>query len=74
MRLTAIKLRRLEQGLLQLELAQRADISRCRLSELENGHIEARPDEIERLAKALNVSVQMLVARRGGDGDEHAPR
>ena len=62
MRLTKMKLRRLERGFLQVELAHRANIARCRLSELENGHIEPRPDEIERLASALNVSVESLVA------------
>jgi transcriptional regulator with XRE-family HTH domain len=60
MRLTTIKLTRLQRGLLQVELAQRAQISRCRLSEVENGHITARPEELQRLAAALGVSVDVL--------------
>lgn len=60
MRLTGIKLRRLEAGLLQVELAQRVHIARCRLSEIENGHVHPRPDELERIAAALGVSTNDL--------------
>ncbi len=55
MRLTRIKLRRLEAGLLQVELSQRAHIARARLSELECGHVPARPDELTRIAAALGI-------------------
>ena len=55
MRLTQIKLRRLERGLLQIELAQRAHINRGRLSEIENGHLQPRPDELERIAQVLEL-------------------
>ena len=34
MRLTTLKLRRLEKGILQVELATRANVPRARLSEL----------------------------------------
>lgn len=46
MRLTTIKLQRLQHGLLQIELALRAGIARCRLSEIENGHLVARPEKL----------------------------
>jgi transcriptional regulator with XRE-family HTH domain len=72
MRLTTIKLRRLERGFLQVELAQRANIARCRLSELENGHIEPRLDEIERIARALDVPAEALA--REPVFVENAPR
>ena len=62
MRLTRIKLYRLQSGLRQIELAQRADIARCRLSELECGWIEPRAEELKRLARALGVSVENLAA------------
>ncbi len=60
MRLTQIKLRRLEAGLLQIDLAQRAGIARCRLSELENGHIQPSPDDLARIAAALGVAIESL--------------
>ena len=65
MRLTAIKLRRLERGLLQIELAQHAQIARCRLSEIENGHVSPRRDEIRRLATALGVPIETLISMDG---------
>lgn len=62
MRLTACKLRRLERGLLQIDLARKAKISRGRLSEIENGHIVPRPDELHRLARALAVPTATLLS------------
>lgn len=60
MRLTKIKLRRLERGLLQVELSQRAQIPRNRLSEIENAHVAPKADELERLAAALRVPIGTL--------------
>jgi transcriptional regulator with XRE-family HTH domain len=65
MRLTTIKLLRLKQGLLQIEVAWRARIPRARLSEIENAHRQPAPSELERLAAVLNVPVDRLVH---GDG------
>ena len=59
-RLTQIKLRRIERGLLQIELAQRARINRCRLSELECGHLQPGAEELQRLATALGVPITAL--------------
>jgi len=60
MRFTNFKLQRLQRGLLQVELAQRARIERTRLSLIENGHVVPRPEELAALARALNVSVDAL--------------
>jgi transcriptional regulator with XRE-family HTH domain len=64
--LTRIKLRRLERDLPQVVVAQRADIPRARLSEIECGYIEARPDELARIARVLGVPVDTLSAGRSG--------
>jgi len=65
MRLTKIKLLRLEQGLLQIEVAGRAGIPRARLSEIENAHRRPAPSELERLAAVLNVPVDRLTQGGG---------
>lgn len=62
MRMTAVKLCRFERGLMQLELARRADIEFRRLSAIENGLAVAQPDELERIAGVLNVPADSLVA------------
>lgn len=59
-RLTPLKRARLEQGVLQLELARRARISRSRLSELECGYSDPDPHELRRIAAALGVDVKRL--------------
>jgi transcriptional regulator with XRE-family HTH domain len=61
MRLTNVKLRRFERGLLQMEVAKHAAIACCRLAEIENGDAEPRPDELQRLALVLEVSTQYLL-------------
>ena len=60
MRLTPIKLQRLQANRLQVEVAREAAISRCRLSEIENGHLKATPDELARIAVALGLDVESL--------------
>ena len=61
MKLTTIKLQRLKQGRLQIETAREAKIARARLSEIENGHVAPRPDELQRLARVLGVSASSLI-------------
>jgi len=61
MRLTSLKLRRFERGLLQLEVARRAEIAWGRLSEIENGRVDPQPDEVQRIATALGISAQHLL-------------
>ena len=65
MRLTKIKLRRLERDLLQVDVARRAGIGRSRLSEIECGHAAPRPDELVRIARALGVDVGLLLPESG---------
>jgi hypothetical protein len=50
MRLTSLKLCRFERGVMQFVLARRADIAWGRLSAIENGAAQARPDELQRIA------------------------
>jgi transcriptional regulator with XRE-family HTH domain len=60
MRFTAVKLRRLERRLLQIEVAKRAAVACSRLSAIENGDVEAQPDELQRIAAALDIPAQEL--------------
>jgi transcriptional regulator with XRE-family HTH domain len=63
MRLTTIKLRRLEKGILQVQLAASANMPRARLSEIENGHLAPKGDELTRIALALAIPVEKLLER-----------
>ena len=62
MRITSLKLCRFERGLMQFVLARRADIAWGRLSAIENGDAEAHPDELQRIAAALEVPLDALRA------------
>lgn len=66
MRLTSVKLRRFERGLLQLEVARRAEIAWGRLSQIENGSVDPQPDELQRIATALGISAQHLLGLASG--------
>lgn len=66
MRLTSLKLCRFEHGVMQNVLARRADIAWGRLSAIENGDAEAQPDELQRIAAALQVPLDALLAGRSG--------
>lgn len=63
--------KRKELGLTQEELSQKTGIKLSRLSRIENVQIRIRLDEIELLAKALDVTVNNLInstiERQGGD-------
>ena len=61
MKLTRLKLIRLQQGRLQIDVAAHAAIPRPRLSELENGHVRPKPEELARLALALRVPAHSLL-------------
>ena len=65
MRLSSLKLCRFERGVMQTVLARRADIAWGRLSAIENGDAEAQPDELQRIAKALQVPLKALLAGYG---------
>jgi transcriptional regulator with XRE-family HTH domain len=60
MKFTPLKLRRLERRLLQIEVAKHAAVPCSRLSAIENGEVDAQPDELERIAAALDIPAQEL--------------
>lgn len=62
MRLTTMKLCRFERGVMQLDLAKRADITYRRLSEIENGEAEPQPEELARIAAVLDVPLDALLS------------
>lgn len=49
------------------ELAVEADVSKDTIWRLENGHSDAHPSTIRKLAKALGVLPKELVRTGGGD-------
>ncbi len=61
MRWTSVKLRRFERGMMQMEVAKRAEITCGRLAEIENGSAEPKPDELQRIALVLGVPTHHLV-------------
>ena len=61
MRLTPLKRCRFERGVMQMVLAKRAAIAWGRLSAIENGMAEAQPDELTRIAAALQVPIEDLL-------------
>lgn len=61
MRLTPVKRCRFERGVLQMVLAKRAAITWGRLSAIENGLAEPEPDELHRIAAALQVPLDALL-------------
>jgi transcriptional regulator with XRE-family HTH domain len=65
MRITSLKLCRFERGVMQNVLARRADIAWGRLSAIENGDAEAQPDELQRIAAALQVPLDALLVGCG---------
>jgi|MudIll2142460700_1097286.scaffolds.fasta_scaffold30269_2 transcriptional regulator with XRE-family HTH domain len=60
MKLTTLRLLRFERRLLQIELAKRTGIDWFRLAEIENGDVEARPEELRRITHVLQVPADRL--------------
>lgn len=52
---------RKKQDLTQVELAERVGVSQSYLARWERGHAQPRPKALEKLAEALNVTVEELV-------------
>lgn len=50
-----LKLARIKQGRKQLELARETNIHSTRLSKIENGAEEPRPDELSAIRQALKL-------------------
>jgi|GraSoiStandDraft_50_1057286.scaffolds.fasta_scaffold1302647_2 DNA-binding XRE family transcriptional regulator len=61
---------RLEAALTQLELAQRAGVSKTTIVNIEAGRIEPHPPTVRKLAKALDVEPRVLVRHLRGAGQE----
>jgi hypothetical protein len=53
MRMSPLRLRRFERGLMQVELARLAGIAWYRLSAIENEQVEAQPEELRRIDAIL---------------------
>lgn len=58
----AIKKRRSELGISQEELAERSNLHRTYIADIERGTRNVSLENIERLAKALNISIAILFA------------
>ena len=58
---------RSEHVLTLRELAEEAGVSKDTIWRLENGHSDAHPSTIRKLAKALGVQPKELVRTGGGD-------
>jgi transcriptional regulator with XRE-family HTH domain len=63
--LSPIKRFRLEQGRPQFQVAAACGLHPARLSLIETGRVQARPDELQRLADVLGVSVASIAPQRG---------
>jgi transcriptional regulator with XRE-family HTH domain len=63
-----IRLKRVTARVSGRLLCQRASLDRGRLSDIERGYVEPSPDELRRLAKALNqlVEARQQVAQFAG--------
>jgi transcriptional regulator with XRE-family HTH domain len=59
----AVKYRRKELEISQEELAERADLHRTYISDLERGKRNVSIENIEKLANALNLSISELLQR-----------
>ena len=62
MRLRGLRQARQRQGLSISQLAERADLRRERLTQLEQGQDDVDPSLMRRLASALGVSLGELIA------------
>ena len=65
---------RLEAALTQLELAQRAGVSKTTIVNIEAGRIEPHPPTVRKLAQALGVEPRVLVRSLRGAGQEEKTR
>ena len=66
----AIRRRRRELDFSQEELAERAEIHRTYISSIERGQRNPSLENIEKLAKALDISISALFANYGIEVEE----
>jgi predicted transcriptional regulator len=62
MRMSPLRLRRFERGLMQFELARLTGIAWFRLSAIENEQVEAQPEELQRINAILAVRSRARIA------------
>ena len=67
----AIRQRRQELGISQEELSFRAELHRTYISDIERGSRNPSLENIEKLAKALDISVSILFANYGIEVEEN---
>jgi transcriptional regulator with XRE-family HTH domain len=67
----AIRQRRQELGISQEELSFRAGLHRTYISDIERGSRNPSLENIEKLAKALDISVSILFANYGIEVEEN---
>ena len=60
MKLTKIKLYRLERGIFQWEVAKKIGIPESQLSKIENGRVAPSQDLVKKIAAALEVLPECL--------------
>ncbi|MDB9311207.1 helix-turn-helix transcriptional regulator [Aphanizomenon sp. CS-733/32] len=65
----AIRKRRRELDLSQEELAEKAELHRTYISSIESGKCNISLDNIEKLAKSLNISISDLFAACNNTGE-----
>lgn len=68
----AIRRRRRELDLSQEELAERAELHRTYVSDIERGDRNPSLENVEKLAKALNLKVSELFTRYGVEEEPEA--
>jgi transcriptional regulator with XRE-family HTH domain len=66
----AIRRRRRELDLSQEELAERAELHRTYISNIERGELNPSLETMEKLVKALDITVSDLFANYGIEADE----
>ena len=67
--LTKVKLRRLQRGLRQWDVARQVGIGESHLSKIETGRVQPPSELLEKIATVLDVAPEDLVEERAvGDG------
>jgi transcriptional regulator with XRE-family HTH domain len=68
----AVRRRRRELDLSQEELADRAELHRTYISSIERGRMNPSLENVEKLAKALDISISALLVKYGVETPEQS--
>lgn len=63
-KMSPLRLRRFERGLMQVELARLTGIAWFRLSAIENEQVEAQPEELQRINAILTIKTSARAGAR----------